>query len=362
MGFRSVGFQHFRNLKDGEVPLEAPEVFLVGENGQGKTNFLESIYLLCFGASFRTSVDARLIRHGQDQATVRGRFGSAEGPEREVAVQLEHLGQKQIRADGKAVQDRAQLIENIPCILFSHQDLETITGAPEMRRRFFNQVQSLFDPLFISLLRSYRRALRARNLFLREGNRALVSAGSRSLIELGLRIQERRTAIVEEFNRTLSPLFQRVSGLQEEVRIRYRPSWGEGSTPVQVMEQLEGRLERDLALQSTTSGPHRDRFLLLQGQREFTHLASTGQVRLGSLLLRAAQARFYLVKTGRRPVLLLDDVLLELDATRRERFLTEIPAYEQVFFTFLPEEQFLGLRSAQTLIYRVEDGGFARER
>ena len=362
MGFRSVGFQHFRNLKDGEVPLEAPEVFLVGENGQGKTNFLESIYLLCFGASFRTPVDARLIRHGQDQATVRGRFGSEEGPEREVAVQLERLGQKQIRADGKAVQDRAQLIENIPCILFSHQDLETITGAPEMRRRFFNQVQSLFDPLFISLLRSYRRALRARNLFLREGNRALVSAGSQSLIELGLRIQERRTAIVEEFNHTLSPLFQRVSGLEEEVRIRYRPSWGEGASAEKVMEQLEGQLEQDLALAATTSGPHRDRFLLLQGQREFTHLASTGQVRLGSLLLRVAQARFYLAKTGRRPVLLLDDVLLELDAGRRARFLAEIPAYEQVFFTFLPEEQFLGLRRAQTLIYRVEDGGFARER
>jgi DNA replication and repair protein RecF len=361
MGFRSVGFLHFRNLKDGEVALEAPEVFLVGENGQGKTNFLESIYLLCFGASFRTPVDARLIRHGQDQATVRGRFADAEGPEREVAVQLERLGQKQIRADGKPVQDRAQLIENIPCILFSHQDLETITGAPEMRRRFFNQVQSLFDPLFISLLRSYRRALRARNLFLQEGNRALVSAGSRSLIELGLRIQERRTAIVDEFNRTLGPLFQRVSGVQDEVRIQYRPSWSEGATPVQVMEQLEGQLERDLALQSTTSGPHRDRFLLLQGPREFTHLASTGQVRLGSLLLRVAQARFYLAKTGRRPVLLLDDVLLELDAIRRERFLAEIPPYEQILFTFLPEEQFLGLRRAQTLIYRVEDGGLAPE-
>jgi DNA replication and repair protein RecF len=361
MGFRSVTLLHFRNLKDGEVALEAPEVFLVGENGQGKTNFLESIYLLCFGASFRTHVDERLIRHGQEQAAVRGRFAGADGPEREVAVKLERQGLKQIRADGKPVQDRAQLIEKIPCILFSHQDLETITGAPEMRRRFFNQVQSLFDPLFISLLRSYRRALRARNLFLQEDNRALVSAGSRSLIELGLRIQERRAAIVDEFNRTLSPLFQRVSGVQEEVRIKYRPSWSEGATPAQVMEQLEGQLERDLALQSTTSGPHRDHFLLLQGPREFTHLASTGQVRLGSLLLRVAQARFYLAKTGRRPVLLLDDVLLELDAIRRERFLAEIPVYEQIFFTFLPEEQFLGLRRAQTLIYRVEDGGLALE-
>jgi DNA replication and repair protein RecF len=355
MGFHSVACLGFRNLKDGEVSLDAPEVFLVGENGQGKTNFLESIYLLCYGASFRTPLDARLIRHDQEQATVRGRFSDESGLRREIAVHLQRIGQKEIRADGKPVRDRAQLIENIPCILFSHQDMETVTGAPEMRRRFFNQVQSLFDPLFISLLRSYRRALRSRNLFLREGNRALLSAGSRSLIELGLRIQERRTAIVDEFNRTLIPLFRRVSGLEEEVRIRYRPSW-QATTPAEVMEQLESNQERDLALASTTSGPHRDRFHLLQGDREFAHQASTGQVRLGSLLLRVAQARFFQSKTGRRPVLLMDDVLLELDSIRRERFLAEIPVYEQVFFTFLPDEQFLGLRRAETMIFRVERG------
>jgi DNA replication and repair protein RecF len=362
MGFYSVACLHFRNLKDGEVALGAPEIFLVGENGQGKTNFLESLYLLCYGASFRTPVDARLIRHGQEQATVRGRFGDEDGLQREVAVRLERLGHKEIRSDGKPIRDRALLIENIPCILFSHQDLETVTGAPEMRRRFFNQVQSLFDPLFIGLLRSYRRALRTRNLFLREGNRALLSAGGRSRVELGLRIQERRTAIVEEFNLTLVPLFRRVSGLEEEVRIQYRPSWRQGAGPAEVLEHLEGCLERDLVLASTSSGPHRDRFVLLQGEREFAHLASTGQVRLGSLLLRVAQARFFLSKTGRRPVLLLDDVLLELDSMRRERFLAEIPAYEQAFFTFLPDEQFLGLRRTETLIYRVEKGGLARER
>jgi DNA replication and repair protein RecF len=362
MGFHSVACLSFRNLKDGEVPLEAPEVFLIGENGQGKTNFLESIYLLCYGASFRTSVDARLIRHEREEATVRGRFSNESGLRREVAVRLQRSGQKEIRADGKPVRDRAQLIENIPCILFSHQDMETVTGAPEMRRRFFNQVQSLFDPLFISLLRSYRRALRSRNLFLREGNRELASAGSRSLIELGLRIQERRAVIVEEFNRTLTALFRRVSGLEEEVRIRYRPSWHQGATPAEVMEQLEATLQRDLALASTSSGPHRDRFQLLQGDREFAHQASTGQVRLGSLLLRVAQARFFQSKTGRRPVLLMDDVLLELDSIRRERFLAEIPAYEQVFFTFLPDEQFLSLRRSGTLIFRVEQGALARER
>ncbi len=359
MGFRSVASRHFRNLSGGEVPLEAPEVFLVGENGQGKTNFLEAVYLLAYGGSFRTAVDQRLILHNEEEALVRGRFDSG-GLEHEVAVRLQQQGGKEIRVDSKGVRDRLELIENIPCILFSHQDLETVTGSPEMRRRFFNQVLGLFDPLFVSLLRSYRRALKARNLLLREAGRDLLAAAGRSLVELGLRIRERRAKVVEEFNRTLTPLFGRVSGLEEEVRILYRPCW-KGGTVEEVERELERSLDADLRLAATTTGPHRDRFLLLQGSREFAHQASTGQVRLGSLLLRVAQTRFYQAKTGRRAVLLLDDVLLELDSPRRERFLGEIPEYDQAFFTFLPDEQFLGLRRPQTLVYRVQGGELRRQ-
>jgi DNA replication and repair protein RecF len=359
MGFLSIGSRHFRNLSGAEVPLEAPEVFLVGENGQGKTNFLEAVYLLAYGGSFRAAADQRMIRHQEEEALVRGRFGFG-GLDREVAVRLQQQGGKEIRVDGKAVRDRLQLIENIPCILFSHQDLETVTGSPEMRRRFFNQVLGLFDPLFVSLLRSYRRALKSRNLLLKEAGRDLLAAAGRSLAELGLRIRERRAQVVEEFNRTLTPLFGRVSGLEQEVRIQYRPCW-QGSTAAEVERELERSLALDVRLAATTTGPHRDRFLLLQGSREFAHQASMGQVRLGSLLLRVAQTRFYQAKTGRRAVLLLDDVLLELDSSRRERFLGEIPEYDQAFFTFLPDEQFLGLRRSQTLVYRVEAGELRRQ-
>ena len=359
MGFLSIASHCFRNLQTGEVDVEAPEVFLIGENGQGKTNFLEAVYLLAYGGSFRTATDQRLIRHQEEEALVRGRFSYA-GLGREVAVRIERRGSKEIRVDGKAVRDRLQLIENIPCILFSHQDLETVTGSPEMRRRFFNQVLGLFDPLFVSLLRSYRRALKSRNLLLREAGRELLAAAGRALAELGLRIRERRAQVVEEFNRTLTPLFGRVSGLEEEVRIQYRPCW-KGATVNEVEKELERSLPVDLRFAATTTGPHRDRFLLLQGSREFAHQASTGQVRLGSLLLRVAQTRFYQAKTGRQPVLLLDDVLLELDSSRRERFLGEIPEYDQAFFTFLPDEQFLGLRGPQTLVYRVEAGELRRQ-
>jgi len=93
MGFQSIGSLNFRNLSGAEVPLEAPEVFLVGENGQGKTNFLEAVYLLAYGGSFRTATDQRLIRHQEEEALVRGRCTSG-GLGREVAVRLERRGAK----------------------------------------------------------------------------------------------------------------------------------------------------------------------------------------------------------------------------------------------------------------------------
>jgi DNA replication and repair protein RecF len=100
--------------------------------------------------------------------------------------------------------------------------------------------------------------------------------------------------------------------------------------------------------------------VVIQDGKEFALLASTGQIRLASLLLRVAQASFVAAKTRRKPILLLDDVLLELDSGKRDRFLEALPEYDQAFFTFLPDEQFLAYRGSSTRIYRVAGGELAR--
>jgi DNA replication and repair protein RecF len=254
------------------------------------------------------------------------------------------------------------LIENVPCIVFAHQDLSFVTGSPEMGRRFFNQTLSLFDPLFVGLLRSYRKLLKSRNILLKENNRSLLPAYTRNLAEIGLQIQRRREGVIEEFNTTFSLLFTGISDLKGETSIRYRSSWPKDTTTEEVVEFMAKRELRDLSFETTTAGPHRDRFVLMHNGKEFSHIASTGQVRLCSLILRVAQANFFSGKTGKQPVLLLDDVLLELDSVKRERFIEELPGFEQAFFTFLPDEQFRKYSDDDTLIYRVVDGRFRREK
>ncbi len=121
------------------------------------------------------------------------------------------------------------------------------------------------------------------------------------------------------------------------------------------MKNLAGKREAEIMAGTTLSGPHRDRFFFYMDRKDFTKIASTGQMRLISLSLRTAQAEFYREKTGKKPLVLLDDVLLELDKTRKMRFIDSFPEYEQAFFTFLPGEENL-MNSREGLFYSVKDG------
>ncbi len=354
MSFRTLRTFHYRNLADAEIELSAPEIFFVGENGQGKTNLLEAIYFLCFGASFRTRADSLLLRHGEREMSLQGAYVA--GAERgEILAKIDGAA-KEIRLNGKVVRDRKELLAASPCIVFSHDDLLFVSGSPEERRRFLNQTMSLHDPLFIDLLRRYHRLLKLRNAALRERRRDLVELYDGELAESGLSIQERRERASGEFNEIFRPLFRSISGLDGELDLRYAPSWRRGARPEEIRSLLGSRYETDCELGTTSSGPHRDRLHFSLAGRDFSKSASTGQLRLMSLILRICQASYFSKATGRKPLLLLDDVLLELDPVRRERFIGALPASDQVVYTFLPDERYAAFRSSSTIVYRVEKG------
>ena len=265
-------------------------------------------------------------------------------------------GKKEMSLNESPVRDRKELVELLPCIPFAHDDINFVQGPPEMQRFFFDQILSLYDPYFIDVLRSYRKLLRQRNAVLKGNDHGLLSVYDEHLAAHGLTLQQRRSAACERFSRTFSTLFAEVSGLSGSLRIEYRPSWPPDANANTVQEELARRRDQDAYMRTTTSGPHRDRFLFFWDDAEFTRVASTGQVRLASLLLRVSQAQFFTSQTERKALLLLDDVLLELDPVRRARFFGVLPAYEQAFFTFLPDEHFTRFRKAGTLLYRVLNG------
>jgi DNA replication and repair protein RecF len=358
MGFERVRFHNFRNLKDREIDLGAREVFLVGENGQGKTNLLEALHLLCLGSSFRERRDPALMRDPSTPTGLHAVFASEEAGTKTFSLQIDASRGKEHRVNEKLLTDRRELLSEVLCVCFVQHDMLFVTGTPEERRRFFDQTLVVADLPFLDTLRAYRRVLRSRNLCLKERREDLLDVYDGQLAGLGVALQERRKVVTREFDSVFRPLFQEIAANDHEVHIRYRPSWANLNNVQDVIAHLASHRARDRLLGTTTTGPHRDSYAYLHGGRDYTHFASTGQLRLCALALRVAQARFLSEKTGRRPVLLLDDVLLELDAVRKRSFVERFPPYEQSVFTFLPDEGYQAYQTSQTLVLKVEGGDF----
>jgi DNA replication and repair protein RecF len=362
MSFETLRTASFRNLADVEIDVSAKDVFLVGENGQGKTNFLEALYFCSYAASFRGARDGDVARNGErDFSAEAGIAGSLYG---RVLVKFEK-GKKTVQVDGKQAEDRKELLEISPCIVFCHEDMEFVAGTPERRRWFFDQNQSLCDPVYLDDLRKYRRALKSRNAVLREAQLGVSGRGSANavldaldpqLAVYGLRLMEKREEASRRFSETFGPLYETVAGIGG-IAVGYSPSWNAKIADADSLATyLEERRDMDVSAGLTLSGPHRDRYRFTRLGAEFSAKASTGQRRLLALLLRIAQARRFTEMTGRSPVLLLDDVLLELDPEKRRRLLSVMPGYDQAFYTFLPEEPYERYRKPDTLVYAVQGG------
>jgi DNA replication and repair protein RecF len=352
----------FRNLADAVVHTAAKNVFLVGENGQGKTNFLEALYFCAYASSFRRVHDSDIAQNSKKDFSAEITIAD----QGNVLIKFE-TGKKTVFIDGKKMEDRKELLSVIPCIVFCHEDMEFVAGSPERQRWFFDQVLSLYDPVYLDDLRCYRRVVKSRNSVLRDhalhrlngDPETLLDALDQQCVVYGARLMEKRETAARLFSGIFASLYEEVSGIAG-VNVQYLPSW-KSYNEAEAADILRKRRSAEMAAGISLSGPHRDRYVFAQAGADFAGTASTGQRRLLALLLRVAQARRFSEMTGRNPILLLDDVLLEMDGEKRRRFIAALPDYDQAFYTFLPEEPFQHYRGEDTLVYYVRNGQMEAE-
>ncbi len=365
MPFLSLTSVNFRNLLNKPMDLLAKEVYFTGENGQGKSNLLEALYYSSYASSFRTHTDSELIKNGANSMSLRTIYREENGNVHTTFIVIEN-GHKKIEKDGKIIHDRKELINTMPCVLYSHDDLDFAEGSPERRRFFLDQSLSMYDVMYIDVLRRYRRILKNRNLCLKEKKYELFDTYDIQLIMNGLEIQKKRKDAVFQFNQIFEKMYENVSGIGG-VNIRYLPSWknqDEASLPNidEIMELVKSKRDVERSLGTTMTGPHRDRIVFIKNGAQFIPTASTGQRRLVALVLRTAQAVFYTQVTGKKPVLLMDDVLLELDPEKRKRLTAMLPDYDQLFCTFLPGEPYENYRHETTRVYKIENGSWTESK
>ena len=355
MRFKELKYYNFRNIDNSSINTDCRNVILEGINGQGKTNILESVYLLSYGSSFRTGNSKEIITFNKDRVHIVGIAVSDDGLERKVEY-VNQGGKRRILLDGKEIRDRKELIYNFPSIVFSHDDINFVKGEPEYRRRFFDQTFSMYNPVYLDSLRRYKTILMQRNAAIKARQSSLLSLYDERLAKYGLEVSREREEGVRMFNEIFPSLYKEISQTEKELSIRYQPSWRYLKSEDEVVNYLESTRERDMNLLTTSSGIHRDRFTVYDENGPFSQSGSTGQIRLASLLFRLAEARFFIKMTGKKPVLLIDDVLLELDNVKRGNFLSLLNDYSQAFFTFLPDEKYFSSRKDEMLEYTVREG------
>jgi DNA replication and repair protein RecF len=301
-------------------------VLVVGENGVGKTNLLESLHVGTQGFSPRTRHDAQLVRFGEESARVAlsGRRGSTP-TQTEVLVGV----QKRARLNGANLRSAEQLRTEVATLVFTPDRLAVVKGGPAARRAYFDRTLGRLQPSRAGLPAEYGAALGQRNAALRRiaagfSSRDALEPWTEQVASLGRALVEARHEAIS----TLAPAFAERAGELglPQARLAYA---GEPVTA----EALAARLERDLDRGTTGLGPHLDDVTILAGPRELRSFGSQGEQRLAVLSLLLAEAEVIVERTGIPPLLLLDDVLSELDPGRRRILADRISRDGQTLIT-----------------------------
>jgi len=359
----------FRNL-DGFAELGPGLNIFYGDNAQGKTNWLEAIYILGNTKSFRSSQLRETISFVQQQALLRGE--TLHGSVTKEIQLLVTPDSKQLFVNGKR-ESLARYLGNLAVFVFSLEEMDVIRGDPRQRRRFLDRGVVTSSPRFLNTLSRYNQVIKQKNRLLGEANKSddpqqfisQIEAWNEQLVELGVSIHNERTSYVERLNQVLDQNDHgRAIFGAERINVCYR-SQLEGKGDLEryadlFRERLVVRLAAEMAAGHSLIGPHRDDLEILSDGREVSKYGSAGQQRSALLLLDLAQVSIYNSIYEESPVLLIDDIDAELDRGRIEALLLELEGRTQTVIS-TSRRAIANRYRDRASIYYVESGHVVSE-
>jgi DNA replication and repair protein RecF len=364
----AVALRDFRSYGRAEAALGGSLSVVHGPNGAGKSNLLEAIYYGCTGRSPRTRNERELVRFGAQATRVTVELLDGEEPH-ELAVGFGAAsggGQpaKRMSADGAAV-ERLLDVDFRPLVsVFLPDRLELVKGPPAVRRAHMDQLVAALWPARAADRSEYSRALAQRNALLggiraRRASRSSLGAWDRELANAGLRVRERRSETIELLGGVFAERAGRL-GLAGEVSLQYRPR-ATAQDADEYVRELSERVERDLERGFTGYGPHRDELAVLRDGRELRVYGSQGELRLALLALLLAERAVLAQERGQIPLMLLDDVMSELDAERREMLSAELRSGGQSVIATTDLGHVPGAGDASVARLRISPGAVMQE-
>ena len=360
MRVKSLSLSQFRNYEQALIEPDAGGTVFTGPNAQGKTNILEALHLCCLGRSHRTSRDEELIRWGQPCARAAVTTEQRDGTH-EVSVALSRAGRRRkvVRIGARQAERIGELLGHVCGVLFSPEDLQIVKSGPAERRRFIDMQLSQLRPAYFYALQRAMRTLNQRNALLRDIARdpSLISTldmWDEQLAQCGALIAENRREAIGRLCELAASAHASLTGGREQLSLRYLSPFAQAQDVREAMlARLHDARSEDLRRMTTSVGVHRDDIGITIDGKDARLFASQGQQRSAVLSLKLAQLELAMHERGEAPVLMLDDVMSELDPSRRRQLIERIDRV-QTFVTCTDLSDLAGAR--QGAVYRVENG------
>ncbi|MEO7311475.1 MAG: DNA replication and repair protein RecF [Chitinophagaceae bacterium] len=338
---QDISLTQYKNYTARQFSFTKKIIGICGSNGIGKTNLLDAIYYLCFTKSYFTGSDALCVQQGSQGFRVSGKM-TIEAPnaargQMQVTAIVRETGKKEFSVNNETYTRASKHIGRLPCVIIAPDDVDLILGGSEERRRFIDTLLCQLNPDYLQQLIDYNKLLQQRNSLLKRfaeqgrTDASLLEVMNEQLAGRGQFIYQTRNQFLQIFLPQVAGHYHAIARQDEPVELRYRSQLHE--QPLQQL--LLASLSKDMALQRTTAGIHRDDLELLLSNQPFKQIASQGQRKSLLFALKLTEYETLQSQKGFAPLLLLDDVFEKLDAGRMENLLREVCIEKagQVFIT-----------------------------
>lgn len=330
---------------------------IYGDNAQGKTNILESMYVCATSKSHRGSKDREIIRFDNDESHIKVNV-KKNGMNYRIDMHLKKNKPKGIAVNGIPIKRAVELFGILNIVFFSPEDLNIIKNGPSERRRFIDMELSQLDKIYLDCLINYNKVVNQRNSLLKEyafsGREDIISSldiWDMQLVKYGNDVIKSREKFVKEINDLVKSIHTKLSGDREQLEIIYEPCVKEQDFESELVRVRD----RDLKFKCTNIGPHKDDMCFLINGMDVRKYGSQGQQRTSALSLKLAEIELVKQIIHDTPVLFLDDVLSELDS-RRQNFLLDSIGNIQTMITCTGLDEFINNRFSINKIFKVVNG------
>lgn len=355
MKIESIKLENFRNYKELQLSFSGSTNLFYGNNAQGKTNILESVYLCGTTKSHRGSKDREMIRFGQEESHIRMNLSKNQVSYR-IDMHLKKNKAKGIAINGIPIHKASERLGLGNFVFFSPEDLNIIKNGPSERRRFLDMELCQLDNVYLYNLMNYNKVLMQRNKLLKDisfypEQEDMLDIWDMQMVQYGSQVIRAREQFVRQLNEIIYEIHRKLSGGREELFVTYERNVSQEAFE----DSVRRSREKDRKLKMSHTGPHRDDLSFLIGDVDIRRFGSQGQQRTTALSLKLAEIQLVKEKSRDLPVLLLDDVLSELDGDR-QRYLLDSITGVQTLITCTGIDDFVENNFQINRLFYVEDG------